>query len=304
MAELLQALGAVGGHDGGQRAEGAERREPHHPADDPEDDVGQCPEAAGQRRGLLARRVLLVPEQAVGLDGAPVLQGGGQVEAAVDVDGQPGAVAVEHVEDGLDAAQVLGRVRAADLHLHHAVAEVQEAAHLVLQVPQGHARRVVAAGGVDEDGVVGTAVAVAVGQVPVQRLLRDLRGEVEERHVHDADGHRALAVPAGLLVARHHLPRPGGIQLAPLVQEVLGGGGEQPGDDAPAQDLARAVAAVRVEAVADDRLPVTDDITDDRHDRAVHRAEVDPCVADRRADRDGALVHGGDLHGVRFSHIL
>ena len=62
---------------------------------------------------------LLVPEQVVGLDGPAVLQRGLQVEAAVDVDRQPRAVAVEDLEDRLDALEVLGQVGAADLHLHH-----------------------------------------------------------------------------------------------------------------------------------------------------------------------------------------
>ncbi|MDX3589112.1 hypothetical protein OG920_40345 [Streptomyces europaeiscabiei] len=50
---------------------------------------------------------LLVPEQPVGLDGPPVLQGRVEVEAAVDVDGQPGAVAVQDVDDGFDRAFAL-----------------------------------------------------------------------------------------------------------------------------------------------------------------------------------------------------
>ena len=54
---------------------------------------------------------LLVPEQVVGLDGPGVLQGGLQVEPAVDVDRQPRAVAVEDVQHGLDALEVLGRGR-------------------------------------------------------------------------------------------------------------------------------------------------------------------------------------------------
>jgi hypothetical protein len=100
------------------------------------------------------------------------------------------------------------------------------------------------------------AVAVALGEVPVQRLARDLGREVEQGHVHHADRDRTLAVPAGLLVAHHDLPRPGGVQLAPLVQEAAGLRGQQAGQDAAAQDLARAVAAVGVEAVAHEGLPI------------------------------------------------
>ena len=77
---------------------------------------------------------LLVPEQAVGLDGPAVIQGGLQIEAAVHIDRQPGSVAVEDLQDGLDALEIIGEVGAADLHLHHRVAHIEEAAHLVLQV--------------------------------------------------------------------------------------------------------------------------------------------------------------------------
>ena len=62
---------------------------------------------------------LLVPEQSVGLDGPAVVQRGLQVEAAVDVDRQAGAVAVEDLEDRFDALEVIGEVGAADLHLDH-----------------------------------------------------------------------------------------------------------------------------------------------------------------------------------------
>ena len=52
---------------------------------------------------------LLVPEQVVGLDGLGVLQRGLQVEPAVDVNRQSRTVAVEDVDDGLDALEVLGQ---------------------------------------------------------------------------------------------------------------------------------------------------------------------------------------------------
>jgi hypothetical protein len=199
----------------------------------------------------------------------------------------------------------LRQVRAADLHLDHAVALVEEPAHLVLQLAQALAGGVVAAGGVDEDRVVGPAVAVAVGQVAVQRLPGELGGQVEQRHVDHADGDRALAVPARLLVAHHDVPRPPRVQVAGLVEQCFRSGVEQTRQHPTPEDLPGAVAAVGVEPVAHDRLAVAHHVADDRHDRAVHRAEVDPRVADRRADGDDSLVHRQDLHGVLLvSRIL
>ena len=247
---------------------------------------------------------LLVPEQAVGLDGTAVVQRRLQVEPSVDVDGESGAVAVEDLEDGLDSLEILGEVGAADLHLHHGVAHVEEPAHLVLEVRQALARRVVAAGGVDEHRVIGLPVAVAVGEIAVERLAGDLGGQVEQRHVQHADRDRAFAVAAGLLVGHHDRPRPGRVQVACLVEQALRGGGEEAGNRAAAQDLPGAVAPVGVEAVTDDRLAVDDDVADDRDDGTVHRTEVDPCVADRRTDGDDAFVNGENLHALTFLDLI
>ena len=243
---------------------------------------------------------LLVPEQSVGLDGPPVVQGGLQIEAAVDVDRQTGPVTVEDLQDRLDALEVIGEVGAADLHLHHRVTHVEEAAHLVLQIRQRLAGCVVAAGGVHEHRVIGLAVAVAVGQVAVERLAGDLGRQVEQRHVEHTDRDGALPVATGLLVVHHDRPRQRRVQVAGLVEQALRGGVEQARNRAAAQDLPGAVAAVGVEAVPDHRFAVDDHIADDRHDRAVHRTEVDPGIADRRTDRDDALVDGQDLHDFRL----
>ena len=242
----------------------------------------------------------LVPEQVVGLDGPAVVQGGLQIEAAVDVDRQPRAVPVEDLQDRLDALEVVGEVGAADLHLHHGVAHVEEPAHLVLQVRDRLPRCVVAAGGVDEHRIIGLPVAVALGEVPVERLPGDLGGQVEQRHVQHADRDGALTVAARLLIVHHDRPRQGRIQVAGLIEQAVGVGVQQPRDGAAAQDLPGAVAPVGVEAIADEGFAVTDDVAGHRDDRAVHRTEIDPGVADRRTDRDDVLVDGEDLHVLPF----
>ena len=116
------------------------------------------------------------------------------------------------------------------------------------------ARGVVAAGGVDEHRVIGLPVAVAVGEEPVQRLPGDLGGQVEQRHVDHADRDGAFTVAAGLLVAHHDRHAWVGIQVAGLIEQALGGGVQQPRDGAAAQDVPGAVAAVGVEAIADEGL--------------------------------------------------
>jgi hypothetical protein len=53
-------------------------------------------------------------------------------------------------------------------------------------------------------------------------------------------------------------------------------------DEALAHQAALAVAAIRVEAVADDRLAVADHVGDHGHQAQRHLAEVDVGVADGR----------------------
>ena len=55
---------------------------------------------------------LLVPEEAVRLDGTAVVQCGLQIEAAIDVNGQSGAVTVEDLQDRFDALEVVSEVGA------------------------------------------------------------------------------------------------------------------------------------------------------------------------------------------------
>ena len=202
------------------------------------------------------------------------------------------------LDHGLDPPHVVGQAVAADLELHVRVAEVEIAPHLVLQGSHVLARIVVAARGIDPDRLVRLPAPVAVGEQAPERLLLDLRHGIPDRHVDHAHRHRALAMAAGLLVAQEHVPNRERIQVVVLPVDEPGGIGlHQPGDEALAQEAALGVAAVGVEAIANDRPAAPDHVGDHGHDRAVHLREVDIGVADLGADRDGLLADLDDLHG-------
>src|SRR5690606_13581171 len=63
-----------------------------------------------------------------------------------------------------------------------------------------------------------------------------------------------------------------------------------------AHQVALAVAAVGVEAVADDRFAVADDVGDDGHKAQCHLREIDVGVADVRLDRAGGFEDVDDFH--------
>ena len=199
-------------------------------------------------------------------------------------------------QHGFDAAAVLGERRAADLHLDDGVAAVEIAAHLGAQRRVVLAGIVVAAGGIDEDARVGLAP-LALGQQAEQRLARDLGDRVPDRHVDRADRHRALAVAARLLVGHHRGPDLVRIEVvAGVVEQALRVGLQDAVAEALADQAALAVAAVRVEAVADDAPAVAHDIGDDGDEARGHLREIDVGVADRRGDRLGDLANVDDAH--------
>ena len=107
----------------------------------------------------------LVPEQAVGLQRARILDRGLEIEAAIGVDRQIFAGA-DHLDHRFDALQIVGERLAADLHLDHRVAEIEIFLHLVLQRLHVLAGIVIAAGGIHEHLVVDRAAAVALGEQP------------------------------------------------------------------------------------------------------------------------------------------
>ena len=269
---------------------------------------GQRPFVRARQLGLqlVVERIarLLVPEQPVARECPRVGEGGGEIEAAVRVYRERRSLA-HHFQHGVDTAEVLLEVRAADLHLHHRVAAVQVLLHLVLQLPVVLSRVVVAARRVHEDGLVHATVAVALGEQAVERLARDLRHRVPHRHVERADRDRSLPVAARLLVAHRALPDARRVEvLARLVEERAPVGFQHSRDEAFAEQRALAVSAVGIEAVPDHRAAAAHHVGDDRDRRERHLAEVDDRVPDRRGDRERPLPDGEDLHRTASATAL
>src|SRR5205085_8951830 len=129
------------------------------------------------------------------------------------------------------------------------VAACEVALDLVLQPFQAPLLIVVAAGRVDEDALVDLPAAVALAEEAIEPLLLDLRDRVPDRHVEHADRDRALAVPARLLVLHQAGPGLVRVEILPrLVEKRVRIRALQARDEALAQEPARRVAAVRVEA--------------------------------------------------------
>jgi hypothetical protein len=143
---------------------------------------------------------------------------------------------------------------------------------------------------------IGLAVIVAVGEQLPERNAFGLGAQIPERHVEHADGHRALAVPARLLVGHHHRPALRGLDEALVVEQRIGRRFEQSRDEALAHQALRRVAPVGIEAEAHDRLAVDLAVGGDADDARRHLAEIDIRVADRRFDRRDHVADGGDAH--------
>ncbi len=77
------------------------------------------------------------------------------------------------------------------------------AAHLVLQVLRGLARRIPAAADIAKYLAGDLAAVEALGENDMQRLLRDLGERIPDRDLDGADADGALAVSAGFLVLHH-----------------------------------------------------------------------------------------------------
>src|SRR5262249_34611461 len=137
-----------------------------------------------------------------------------------------------------------------------------------------------------------------------QRLAGDLGDRIPDRHVDGADGNRALAVAARLLV--HHQGGPALVRrqvLTVLVEQGLGLGLEQASAEALADETALSIAAVGIEPVADDWPSVSLHVGHDRDQARRHLGEVDIGVADRGGDRFADLgnVDDADSHGAPLS---
>lgn len=120
--------------------------------------------------------------------------------------------------------------------------------------------------------------------------------QVPERHVQGPGGHGPITVPAWLLVRQEDLSGADRVDDTGIwVSKPLRGGLESR-EEAFGEDAGLSVAAVRVEAVADEPLPVHDDVADGSHHRYRHRGEVDDRVAHPRSDRGLGDLDLGDAH--------
>ena len=147
--------------------------------------------------------------------------------------------------------------------------------------------------------------ALALGQQAEQGLAGDLGRGVPDRHVESAHRHRTLAVAAGLLVLHHRGPDLVRIKvIAALVEQALGSGLQDAVAEALADQATLAVAAVRVEAVADDATPVANHVGHHGNQARGHLREVDIGVADRRCDRLGDFADVDDAHGNSLDVML
>ena len=119
-----------------------------------------------------------------------------------------------------------------------------------------------------------------------QWFARDLCGSVPHRHVDGADRDRAFAMAAGLFIAHHRGPNPVRIEVCPgIIQQAFRLCFKNPVGEALADQAALTVAAVRVEAVADDTPAVAHRIGDNGNKARRHLGEIDIGIADWRRDR-------------------
>jgi len=88
---------------------------------------------------------------------------------------------------GFNSAHVLRELETADLHLHHCIAGIEMAAHLVLQVRDGLPGEIPACAHITEHLARDLAPAVALREQTMQRLAGDLGDRVPNCDLDRAD---------------------------------------------------------------------------------------------------------------------
>ncbi|MNS74451.1 hypothetical protein D3C72_1079280 [compost metagenome] len=102
---------------------------------------------------------------------------------------------------------------------------------------------------------------------------------------------------ARLFIRVHAVPHLVRIEVAAVHRDERSRiGVEDAGNEALAHQHALAVAAIRIEAVADDGLAVAEYVRDDGHQAQGHLAEIDIGVADGGRDGDGLFADFNDFH--------
>ena len=220
------------------------------------------------------------------------------LELAVGVD-REARPASQDIEYRFDAPAVLGEPEAADLHLHHGVAGIEMAAHLVLEIGDGLPRPIPAAADITKHLAGQAAAAVAVGEHPVQRHIGDLRRRVPHRDLDGADPDRTLGVAADLLAPDHGRGDAGGIDVAAgLIEERGRVGPEDSRDEALAHLRAAGIAAGGVERKARDRLAAAHHAGNDGDDRRRHLRKVETRIGEVRFERNRDFADVDDAHAA------
>ena len=239
---------------------------------------------------------LLIPEEVILRQLLCVGNGSGQIKTTIGVNGQS-LTGAEQFEHGLDTLAIFCERGAPDFLLDHRIAAVEVTLHFARQAFEPLPGPVIAARRIDEHLAIRLPVAIAVGQHLVERQALDLGDRVPYRHVDRSDRHRALAVAPGLLVVHHRRPHLVRADHAVFIEQAVRRGLQHARDEALAHQRALAVAAVRVEAIADHRLAVADHIGDHRDQAQRHLRKIDVGVADVGLDGARGLADFNDLHG-------
>ena len=251
----------------------------------------------GEQREVERIARLLEPAQAERRKPARISKRVGAIEFRIGVDRELRARRQDRF-DRLDAGEIVGERHAADLHLHHGVAGVEMAAHLVLQILGGLARRIPAAADIAEHFVGDLAAVEALGQHAVQRLVGDLGDGVPDRDLDGADADRALGMPAGLFVLHHDGEDFFRREIAGVIEQRVGRRFEDARNKPRAHLRAAGIAAGGIEGEAAHRLAGALDVGDHGDHRRRHLAEIEARIGERRVERDRRLADIDDAHRV------
>ncbi len=170
--------------------------------------------------------------------------------------------------------------------------------HLGSQRAQISVGAVIAAAGIDVDGLVGGAAVGAFGEHRPERAADELAEQVPDRDVERRQSHRAIAVTAGFLVRHGGAPHRLGVDQTGAVDQVFRCGSEDARDQALAQNPALGIPARRRESDPDHRPARPACIGDHRCRTDGHGAEIDRGVSQAAADARGGFANLDDAHAA------
>ena len=250
------------------------------------------------RLQLVIQRIarFLVPKQIVRFQRLGVFNRSLQIKTPIGIHGKIFASA-HHLDHRFNTRNVISQRLAANLHLHHRIAEIEILLHLVLQLTQIFSRVVVTTRRIHKHLVVRFATVVTIGQQTIQRLALNLRHRIPHGHVHRADSHRALTMPARFFIGEHRGPNAMRVQvIARVIHQRLRISFHDARHKALRQQPHLRITAIGVKAKAHHRLAIADDIRHHRDDTRRHLGKINVRVADGRINRCCDGVYGGDAH--------